>query len=400
MSSVEVEEDRVARSAIITGWAHSPFGKLEDPDTEGLMAHVLRPALDHAQIGPEDVDGIFVGIMNNGFQKQDFQGAVPGLIEPALASKPAVRVEDACASGSAAIYAALNFLEAGQGKVALVVGAEKMTAKPAAEIGDILLGASYRKEEAEVDGGFAGIFARIAQNYFQRYGDRSEELARIAAKNHKNGIANPFAQMRKELSFEFCNTVSDKNPYVVYPLRRSDCALVSDGAAAVVLVAEDAAGDAPRAIRFLATAHVNDVLPLSRRDPAAFDGARRAWKLALETAGLTIGDLSLAECHDCFTIAELIQYEAMGLTAPGQGHIAVREGWTEKTGKLPVNPSGGLKSKGHPIGATGVSMHIMASMQLMGEAGEMQIPDAVLAGVYNMGGAAVANFCSILERAR
>jgi acetyl-CoA C-acetyltransferase len=390
----------VARLPFITGWAHSPFGKLEDPDTEGLMARVLRPALDHAQIAADDVDGVFVGIMNNGFQKQDIQGAIPALIEPALANKPAVRVEDACASGSAAIYAALNFLEAGQGKVALVVGVEKMTAKPVAEIGDILLGASYRKEEAEVEGGFAGIFARIAQSYFQRYGDRSEELARIAAKNHKNGVANPYAQMRKELSFEFCNTISDKNPYVVHPLRRSDCALVSDGAAALVLVAGDAAAGAPRAISFRATAHVNDVLPLSRRDLASLDGAHRAWRLAIERAGITIGDLSLAECHDCFTIAELIQYEAMGLTALGQGHIAIREGWTEKTGKLPVNPSGGLKSKGHPIGATGVSMHIMASMQLMGEAGDMQVPDATLVGIYNMGGAAVANFCSILERTR
>lgn len=390
----------MARSAYITGWAHSPFGKLEDPDTEALTARVVRPALEHAEVAPEDVDGIFVGVMNNGFQKQDFQGAMPALSEPALAHKPAVRVEDACATGSAAIYAALNFLEAGQGKIALVVGAEKMTAKPTAETGDILLGASYRKEEAEVEGGFAGIFARIAQNYFQRYGDKSEDLARIAAKNHRNGAVNPLAQMRKDLGFEFCNTVSDKNPYVAHPLRRSDCSLISDGAAAIVLVAEDAANDAPRAIRFRGTAHANDILPISRRDAAAFDGARRAWKEALEKAGVTLDDLSLAETHDCFTIAELIEYEAMGLTPPGKGHIAIREGWTEKTGKLPVNPSGGLKSKGHPIGATGVSMHILASMQLMGEAGEMQIPNAKLAGVFNMGGAAVANFCSILERAR
>lgn len=249
------------------------------------MARVLRPALDHAQIAADDVDGVFVGTVNNGFQKQDIQGAIPGLIEPALANKPAVRVEDACASGSAAIYAALNFLEAGQGKIALVVGVEKMTTKLAAEVGDILLGASYRKEEAEVEGGFAGIFARITQNYFQRYGDRSEELARIAAKNHKNGVANPYAQMRKELSFEFCNILR--------------CA-----------------------------------------------------------------------------------------KAGGKNREASCE------------PVRGLKSKGHPIGATGVSMHIMASMQLMGEAGSMQIPDAALAGVYNMGGGAVANFCSILERAR
>ncbi len=390
----------MARSAFITGWAHSPFGKLEDPDTEALMTRVVRPALDHAQVAASEVDGIFVGVMNNGFQRQDFQGALPALAEPALASKPAVRLEDACATGSAAIYSALNFLEAGQGKVALVVGAEKMTAKPNAETGDILLGASYRKEEAEVEGGFAGIFARIAQNYFQRYGDRSEELARIAAKNHRNGVENPFAHMRKDLGFEFCNTISDKNPYVAHPLRRSDCSLVSDGAAALVLVAEDAASDAPRAIRFRGTAHANDILPLSRRDMTAFDGARRAWAQAFERAGVSVEDLSLAETHDCFTIAELIHYEAMGLTAPGKGYLAVREGWTEKTGKLPVNPSGGLKSKGHPIGATGVSMHIMASMQLMGEAGGMQIPDAKLAGIFNMGGAAVANFCSILERAR
>ena len=390
----------MARKALITGWAHSPFGKLEDPDTEALMARVVRPALDHAQVAPEEVDGIFVGVMNNGFQKQDFQGALVALNEPALASKPAVRLEDACATGSAALYAALNFLEAGQGKVALVVGAEKMTSKPTAETGDILLGASYRKEEAEVEGGFAGIFARIARNYFQRYGDRSGELARIAAKNHKNGVENPYAQIRKDLGFEFCNTISEKNPYVAHPLRRSDCSPISDGAAAIVLVAGDAAGNAPRAIRFRGTAHANDILPLSRRDPVAFEGARRAWAGALRQAGVSLADLSLAETHDCFTIAELIHYEAMGLTEPGKGHIAILEGWTEKSGKLPVNPSGGLKSKGHPIGATGVSMHIMASMQLMSEASGMQIPDAKLAGVFNMGGAAVANFCSILERAR
>ncbi len=390
----------MARKALITGWAHSPFGKLEDPDTEALMARVVRPALGHAQVAPEEVDGIFVGVMNNGFQKQDFQGALVALNEPALASKPAVRLEDACATGSAALYAALNFLEAGQGKVALVVGAEKMTSKPTAETGDILLGASYRKEEAEVEGGFAGIFARIARNYFQRYGDRSGELARIAAKNHKNGVENPYAQIRKDLGFEFCNTISEKNPYVAHPLRRSDCSPISDGAAAIVLVAGDAAGNAPRAIRFRGTAHANDILPLSRRDPVAFEGARRAWAGALRQAGVSLADLSLAETHDCFTIAELIHYEAMGLTEPGKGHIAILEGWTEKSGKLPVNPSGGLKSKGHPIGATGVSMHIMASMQLMSEASGMQIPDAKLAGVFNMGGAAVANFCSILERAR
>jgi acetyl-CoA C-acetyltransferase len=242
------------------------------------------------------------------------------------------------------------------------------------------------------------VFGRIAQNYFQRYGDKSEELARIAAKNHKNGLANPYAQMRRDFGFEFCNTVSDKNPYVAAPLRRTDCSLISDGAAAIVVADEETAQTLQRAIAFRARSHANDILPLSRRDPTAFEGARRAWAGARERAGITLDDLDFVETHDCFTIAEMIEYEAMGLAEPGQGYRVVREGITEKDGRLPINVSGGLKSKGHPIGATGVSMHIMACLQLMNEAGEMQLDGAKLGGVFNMGGAAVANYVSILER--
>ncbi|OYW33431.1 MAG: acetyl-CoA acetyltransferase, partial [Azorhizobium sp. 12-66-6] len=219
----------------------------------------------------------------------------------------------------------------------------------------------------------------------------SEELARIAAKNHRNGVDNPYAQLRKDLGFAFCNTVSEKNPLVAGPLRRTDCSLVSDGAAALVLASEDIARDLPRAIAFRARAHRNDILPLSRRDPTAFAGARLAWAAALAEAEMTLEDLSLVETHDCFTIAELLEYEAMGLAAPGEGYKVVREGLTEKTGRLPVNVSGGLKAKGHPIGATGVSMHVLSAMQVLGEAGDMQVPNASVAGVFNMGGAAVAN---------
>ena len=386
--------------ACIVGYAHTPFGKLEDPDTESLMARVSGAALEHAGITPDKVDGIFVGVMNSGFQKQDFQGAMPALSVPGLAHVPAVWVENACATGSAAIHSALNFIESGQGRIALVVGAEKMTARTTAEVGDILLNASYRKEEADIEGGFAGVFGRIAQTYFQRYGDRSEELARIAAKNHRNGVANPYAQMRKDFGFEFCNTISEKNPYVAGPLRRTDCSLVSDGAAALVIASADVAQTLARAVGFRARAHVNDIMPMSRRDPIAFEGARRAWAKALERSGLTLDDLDLVETHDCFTMAELIEYEAMGLAKPGEGWRVVREGIAEKTGRLPVNPSGGLKSKGHPIGATGVSMHVLSAMQLMGEAGDMQIDGARMAGVFNMGGTAVANYVSILERVR
>ncbi len=382
----------------IVGWAHTPFGKLEDPDVESLMARVTGDALAHAGVGPEDVDGIYVGVMNNGFSTQGFEAAQVALGLPALAHVPATRLENACATGSAALYAALDFVESGRGRVALVVGAEKMTAKSVAETSDILLSASYRKEEADIDGGFAGVFGRIAQNYFQRYGDRSEELARISAKNHRNGVANPYAQMRRDFGFEFCNLVSDKNPYVAPPLRRTDCSLISDGAAALVVADDETAERLERAIAFRARRHANDFLPLSRRDPTAFAGARMAWDKARQDAGVTLDDLDFVETHDCFTVAELIEYEAMGLAAPGEGHRVVREGWAEKGGRLPVNPSGGLKSKGHPIGATGVSMHVMACLQLMNEAGDMQIDDAKLAGVFNMGGAAVANYVSILER--
>ncbi len=391
-----------ATGAMMVGWAHTVFGKRDELDTEALMDRVVGEALDHAQVSPQEVDGIYVGVMNNGFSKQDFQAGLVALSDGNLAHTPATRVENACATGSAALYAAMDFIEAGRGRIALVVGAEKMTGVPTAQAGDILLGASYRAEEAGVEGGFAGIFGRIAQTYFQHYGDRSEELAHIAAKNHANGVFNSYAHMRKDFGFEFCNTLSDKNPYVAAPLRRTDCSLISDGAAAIVLASPDVARALPRAVGFRARRQVNDALPLSRRDPTAFEGARRAWSLALRDAGLTLADLSLVETHDCFTIAELIEYEAMGLAAPGQGFRVVREGTALKTGRLPINPSGGLKSKGHPVGATGVSMHIMAALQLMGEAPEgMQLPSPVkLAGVFNMGGAAVANYVSVLERVR
>jgi acetyl-CoA C-acetyltransferase len=386
------------RKAAIVGWSHSQFGKLDSPDIESLVGLVGANALEHAGIGPADVDFITVGVYNNGFAKQGFEGALVALSIPELAQTPAVHVENACATGSAAIHTALDFIESGRGRIALVVGAEKMTATPTPEVGDILLSACYRREESDIDAGFAGIFGKIAANYFQRYGDKSAELAMIAAKNHVHGLSNPYAHMRKDFGFDFCNKVSDKNPRVAGPLRRTDCSLVSDGAAALVLADAETAATMNRAIAFRARQHANDFLPLSRRDPIAFEGARRAWSKAKEEAGISLDDLDLVETHDCFTMAEMIEYEAMGLAAPGEGWKVAREGITSRGGKLPVNLSGGLKSKGHPIGATGVSMHVMAAMQLAGEAGAMQLDSAKLAAVFNMGGAAVANYVSILER--
>ena len=385
-------------TACIVGWAHTPFGKLNDETVESLIIRVANEALADAGVGPKDVDEIVLGHFNAGFSAQDFTAALVLQASPELRFKRATRVENACATGSAAVHQGIKTIDAGAARIVLVVGAEQMTTTPAPEIGRNLLKASYVREEAEIDGGFAGIFGKIAGLYFQKWGDQSDALAMIAAKNHKNGVGNPYAQMRKDLGYDFCRTESEKNPFVAGPLKRTDCSLVSDGAAAVVLADVDTALKLKKAVAFRAAEHVQDFLPMSKRDILKFEGCSRAWQQALAKAGLKLGDLSFVETHDCFTIAELIEYEAMGLTAEGQGARAVMDGWTQKDGKLPINPSGGLKAKGHPIGATGVSMHALCAMQLTGTAGDLQVKNARLGGIFNMGGTSVANYVSILER--
>jgi acetyl-CoA C-acetyltransferase len=387
-------------TACIVGWAHTPFGKLTGETVESLIVRVTNEALTDAGVAANDVDEIVLGHFNAGFSAQDFTASLVLQASPDLRFKRATRVENACATGSAAVHQGLKSIAARSARVVLVVGVEQMTTTPAVEIGQNLLKASYVREEADIDGGFAGIFGKIASLYFQRWGDQSDALARIAAKNHKNGVGNPYAQIRKDLGYDFCRTESDKNPRVAGPLKRTDCSLVSDGAAALVLTDVETALTMKKAIVFRAAEHVQDFLPMSRRDILKFEGCAEAWKRALAKAGAGLNDLSFAEVHDCFTVAELIEYEAMGLAPEGQGARVIADGIVAKDGKLPINPSGGLKAKGHPIGATGVSMHALASMQLTGTAGDMQIKDARLGGIFNMGGAAVANYVSILERLR
>ena len=385
-------------TACIVGWAHTPFGKLSEETVESLIVRAAGDALADAGIGPKDVDEIVLGHFNAGFSAQDFTAALVLQASPELRFKRATRVENACATGSAAVHQGIKTIDAGAARIVLVVGAEQMTTTPGPEIGRNLLKASYVREEADIDGGFAGIFGKIAGLYFQKWGDQSDALAMIAAKNHKNGVGNPYAQMRKNLGYDFCRTESEKNPFVAGPLKRTDCSLVSDGAAAVVLADVETALKLKKAVAFRAAEHVQDFLPISKRDILKFEGCAKAWQRALARAGLKLGDLSFVETHDCFTVAELIEYEAMGLTAEGQGARAIMEGWTQKDGKLPVNPSGGLKAKGHPIGATGVSMHALCAMQLMDAAGDLQVKNARLGGIFNMGGTSVANYVSILER--
>src|SRR3954452_1754277 len=360
-------------TASIVGWAHTPFGKFDTETVESLVTRVANEALADAGISAGDVDEIVLGHFNAGFSPQDFTASLVLQADPALRFKPATRVENACATGSAAVHQGIRAINAGDAKIVLVVGVEQMTRTPPAEIGRNLLRASYLPEDGETPGGFAGVFGKIAQAYFQKHGDQSDALAMIAAKNHKNGVSNPYAQMRKDFGYEFCRSESEKNPFVAGPLKRTDCSLVSDGAAAVVLADVETALQMKKAIAFRAAAHVSDFLPMAKRDILKFEGCTQAWQRALAQAGIALTDLSFVETHDCFTVAELIEYEAMGLTPEGQGARAIAEGWTQKDGKLPVNPSGGLKAKGHPIGATGVSMHALTAMQLCEDAGDMQV---------------------------
>jgi acetyl-CoA C-acetyltransferase len=387
-------------SAAIVGWAHLPFGKRDADTLEAMIVRVAEAALTDAGLAARDIDEIVLGHFNAGFSAQDFTASLVLQANPDLRFKPALRVENACATGSAAVHQGVKSIKAGAARFVLVVGAEQMTTTPGPQIGTNLLRASYLPEDGDTPAGFAGVFGKIAGQYFQRHGDQSDALAAIAAKNHKNGVANPYAQMRKDLGFDFCRTESEKNPFVAGPLKRTDCSLVSDGAAALVLTDMTTALRMKKAVAVRGQAHVNDFLPMSKRDILKFDGCAVAWRQALERAGVDLLDLDFVETHDCFTIAELIEYEAMGLAREGEGARAILEGWTAMDGKLPVNPSGGLKAKGHPIGATGVSMHVLTAMQVSGVAGDMQVKNAEIGGIFNMGGAAVANYVSILQALR
>ncbi|PNI08432.1 acetyl-CoA acetyltransferase [Arthrobacter sp. AFG7.2] len=391
-------QEQFGKDVLLTGWGHSRFGKLTEETLESLIVQVATEAIANAGIEPGQIDEIYLGQFNSGMMPLAFPSSLALQVSADLANVPATRVENACASGSAAFQQGTKSLLAGTAKTVLVIGAEKMTHAGADVVGAGLLGADYDMAGKASTTGFTGLFAEVAKHYGKRYGDGNlgDVLGSIAAKNHRNGVDNPYAQLRKDLGEDFCRTVSDKNPMVADPLRRTDCSPVSDGAAAVVL-STSPTGGAGAAVRLAGFGHANDFFPASRRDPVAFNATRVSWQRALAMAGVGLENLDFAEVHDCFTIAELLMYEAMGLTEPGQGARAVEEGWVYKDGKLPINASGGLKAKGHPVGATGVSQHVIAAMQLTGTAGGMQLASPRRAAVQNMGGVGIANYVSILE---
>lgn len=382
-------------SSTIVGWGHTPFGKLTHFALEDLIVSAGRSALTSAGIEARDVDAVWLGHFNSGMVPDGFCSSMILGIHNDLRFRPAIRCENACASGAAALYSAIDAIESGRINTALVVGVEKMTTLDTAGVTKALSGASYQKEEAHLS--FPAIFARYAKAYADRFVDPSEAMARIAVKNHANALNNPLAHMHKALDLEFCRTASERNPIIAGPLKVSDCSLISDGAAAVVLTRHDSLSDFDWGVGFRAVEQVNDFLPLSRKNLPLFEGPRHAFDQAYARAGLTVDDLSFAEVHDCFTIAELMTMEAMGLAEPGRASDLIFEGATEVGGRLPINVSGGLKAKGHPVGATGISMHVMAARQLAGQAGTLQLPNPELGLCFNMGGGAVASCVSILE---
>jgi acetyl-CoA C-acetyltransferase len=384
------------RAGVIVGIGHTRFGRLDGQDLESLIVAAASEAIEDAGIGADEIDGMWLGHFNSGLVPDGFCSSMMISAHPALRFKPATRCENACASGAAALYAALDAIEAGRARIALVVGAEKMTGRDTAGVTDALAGASYQAEETGMS--FPMIFARYASAYAERFGDPAEAMAHIAVKNHANALRNPLAHMHRAIDLDFCRTVSERNPLIADPLKLSDCSLITDGAAALIVAHRDELPRFRRGVGFRSTIQVNDVLPLSGKDPALFEGPRQAFARAYAAAGVTVDDIDLAEVHDCFTIAELQSVEAMGLASLGAGRSIVIEGQTQRHGRLPINLSGGLKAKGHPVGATGVSMHALVARQLLGEAGEMQLDGGAELGLcFNMGGGAVASCVSILE---
>ena len=380
----------------IVGSGHTQFGRLQE-NLEELIVAATREAVEDSGIDPNDIDAVFLGHFNSGLVTDGFASSLIHQAYPQLRFKPGMRAENACASGSAAIHAGMNLIRAGQARTVLVVGAEKMTSRSTKDVTQALAGAGYQNDSVEASLSFPQVFGVAARDYDARYDSPLEAMAKIAVKNHANAMSNPLAHMHKEFTFEHCSTVSDMNPEIAPPLRLTDCSLVTDGAAALILTTDENAATFPKSVAMRAAEHVNDFLPMSRRDFLAFEGPERAFAQAFKAANVTLKDIDFAEVHDCFTIAELLTYEAMGLAPKGQGARALEDGTVYRGGALPVNLSGGLKAKGHPVGATGVSMHALAFRQLTNQAGDLQVPGAELGLLFNMGGSAVANYVSVLE---
>lgn len=410
---------RLARGVAVVGAGMSRFGAFKEKTSRDLFVDAfieMRRSVDKG-LDPKDIQCIFVG----NFSSDLFEGQ--GHLAPLLAEWvgltpcPATRVEDACASGGVALRQGVMAIASGLYDVVLVGGVEKMTNLPTERVTDTLAAASDVLYEASVGFTFPGLYAAMATAYMARYGLGVEPFMRVAIKNHQNGALNPKAQFNSSLKdimearkararergqpvpewkmeMDFLSDPA-ANPVVAWPMRLFDCSPITDGAACLLLTAEEIAGNfSQRPLRILGSGQASDNSLPTRASLTSIGSARGAAAQAFEMAGVAPGDIKLAEVHDCFTVAELIATEDLGFFAPGEGAKAALEGRTAREGDRPINSSGGLKSKGHPVGASGVGQVVEVWHQMRGEAGERQLRREVdLALTHNVGG--TGNTCAV-----
>ncbi|KPK00866.1 MAG: acetyl-CoA acetyltransferase [Gemmatimonas sp. SG8_28] len=380
------------RDVAIVAVGMTPFGELWQSSLRDLFVQAALEALD--TVGCPRPDSIFVGNMSGGqFVGQEHLGPLMA-DHLGYAGVPATRVESACASGGAALRAAYFEVGAGGSDLALVVGVEKMN--DGADVTDVL--ATAADQETEVYHGitFPGLYAMIARAHMETYGTTEGDLAVVSVKNHRHGAMNPKAQFRREVTLEDVMTSS----MVADPLRLLHCSPVSDGAAAVLVCPLERAREfTEKPVKLRGSGMATAPMALAdRADPAFLDAVSLAACRAYEASGIGPSDLHVAEVHDCFAIAELCVLEALCIAPRGEAAELTRAGETTHGGRIPINTSGGLKSKGHPVGATGVAQVIEIVEQLRGEAGNRQVMGATIGLTQNMGGSGASSVIHVFER--
>ncbi len=382
------------RDVAIIGIGMTDFGELWRESLRDIFVKAALEAMDDA--GVDHLDSLIVGSMGTGlFTGQEHIGS---MMADYLGQLPvsASRVESACASGGVALRNGFFEVASGMSDIVLCGGVEKMTDVSGAQATYALAAASDRDYEAFHGVTFPGLYAMIATAHMHRYGTTREDLARVAVKNHANGMLNPHAQYHMNITVDqVINSVK-----VADPLNILDCSPISDGAAAVILCPLDMAGKFSKkpVVKIAASASATDSIALyQRKDITWLNATAVAAEKAYKAAGVTPGDIDFAEVHDCFTISEICILEALGVVEKGKGGEATRNGLTARDGKFPVNVSGGLKSKGHPVGATGIAQVYEVVTQLRGEAGKRQLNNPRRGLTQNMGGSGGSALVHILE---
>jgi len=385
------------RDVAIIGIGVTKFGELWDKSFRQLIAEAGAKAIFDSGISGKEIDALFIGSMSAGrFVGQEHVGAlVADCAGFSHMHIPATRVESACASGGVALRQGYLAVASGMNDIVVVGGVEKMTDVVESEAINILAMGLDQEWEAFFGVTFPGIYAMIATKHMHDYGTTREQLAQVAVKNHANGALNPNAQFRKAISLESVT----KAPMVAYPLGMLDCSPLSDGAAAVVLcAAEKAKKYTQKPVKITGSGQASDMLPLhGRKDICTFEATVHAAKKAYNQAKVEPKDIDVAEVHDCFTIAEILAIEDLGFVKKGEGGKAIDKKITTLGGQIPVNTSGGLKAKGHPIGATGVAQIAEIVMQLRGDAAERQVKDAKIGLAHNVGASGASCAVHIME---